>query len=500
MRYTAAHEIGHWLLHEDQLMHRDKPMTGERNLRRSKTEAEADFFAACFLMPAKLLKSEIEETFGTASITFDEDFAFHLGLQDASAYLSEQREPFIRELAVASAESFAGKYFVSLAQRFRVSRESMAIRLSELQHALRDTKVFIEEIIRSGAEVGAFVAKPNSLNEKVISEIESLGIAVVREPSETNPPYSYFENSGALERILESESIKARLQGRKLVLVDVGGYFCKPLIASNASCVEAVAGIVEVTTFGHNRYVNSLEQLPVPVISVARSTLKQAESVYVGGSVVRAAEDTLQEAGLSLGGKTCVVVGYGMIGAEIARALQSRNLRTIVTDLSPSQCLLARLRNFETGRLIDVLEEAQLVFASTGTQSVSFHELTGASDGVILFSGGSRAQEFDVAGMERAAQAVVSVNETIKEFQMPWGSKIWLVNNGKAVNFLKDGAPEEIMDLVFAEIAASAEYLITENLPIGEIHELPRGLQDRIADTWLVRSSRRIGARSCSDA
>ncbi len=63
-----------------------------------------------------------------------------------------------------------------------------------------------------------------------------------------------------------------------------------------------IHGVVEVTTFGHNRYLSSGLTFPFPVISIAKSRLKQAEAVYVGETVVQATEDMLREVGYVLKG------------------------------------------------------------------------------------------------------------------------------------------------------------------------------------------------------
>lgn len=51
--FTAAHELGHAVLHPGQNgLHRDRPLKGPAARKDSK-EAEADYFASCFLMPRK---------------------------------------------------------------------------------------------------------------------------------------------------------------------------------------------------------------------------------------------------------------------------------------------------------------------------------------------------------------------------------------------------------------------------------------------------------------
>ena len=65
-RFTLAHEIGHYVLHHELIMHRDRPMNGAERVspERPKIEREADQFAAALLMPEKRVRTIFAEAFG----------------------------------------------------------------------------------------------------------------------------------------------------------------------------------------------------------------------------------------------------------------------------------------------------------------------------------------------------------------------------------------------------------------------------------------------------
>jgi Zn-dependent peptidase ImmA (M78 family) len=67
MRFTAAHELGHWLLHPDQVMFRDRSPSTYKNEFRPAVEREADQFAAVFLMPPKLVGAAFRGRFPVTS-------------------------------------------------------------------------------------------------------------------------------------------------------------------------------------------------------------------------------------------------------------------------------------------------------------------------------------------------------------------------------------------------------------------------------------------------
>jgi hypothetical protein len=134
-RFTASHEIGHWLLHKDQQNFRDAPIKGlERNIRDPQ-EREADRFAAFFLMPAHFVRKIFRLMFlSEKPFVFNEQTINLLGrANDLSALLYPQKDSLIRERALASAKRFNGRVMTSLAEMFHVSVETMAIRIKELE-------------------------------------------------------------------------------------------------------------------------------------------------------------------------------------------------------------------------------------------------------------------------------------------------------------------------------------------------------------------------------
>lgn len=133
MRFTGAHEIGHWLLHPNETMHRDRPIKGltHNTYQKSSIEAEADYFAACFLMPKRLVTNCLKETFNMpVPFQINDTAAFYLAPNDPDSILN--KSSFDVAMTIASATSFGSMHFNSLAQQFGVSVSTMAIRLVEL--------------------------------------------------------------------------------------------------------------------------------------------------------------------------------------------------------------------------------------------------------------------------------------------------------------------------------------------------------------------------------
>lgn len=134
-RFTAAHEIGHFILHPKvgiEVAHRDRPVFGIQGSGRPQVEREADYFAACLLVPLKLLQKQFELRFGTKKpLPLNDVVAFHLTGGSTHLLLEGGTNPYAFALALAKAQSFDRGRFPSLAQHFGVSVSAMAIRICE---------------------------------------------------------------------------------------------------------------------------------------------------------------------------------------------------------------------------------------------------------------------------------------------------------------------------------------------------------------------------------
>lgn len=131
---TAAHELGHAILHQGTSLHRDRALDGSSAQgSRDYVEIETDKFATYFLTPERLVRERFEGMFCAAQFVLTEDTLFALNpsfaLNVKAADLASRRG---LARALAGAERYNGKYMKPLARQFRVSVEAMAIRLEEL--------------------------------------------------------------------------------------------------------------------------------------------------------------------------------------------------------------------------------------------------------------------------------------------------------------------------------------------------------------------------------
>lgn len=132
-RFTASHELGHMVLHPGMALHRDRPLSGE-STSSDKREREANYFAACFLAPEKLVRQAFEARFRTEVLHLDDTVAFYLvGGPMMQDLLRSSTGSLQFARAVATAKHFGpGNSFKPLTEVFGISPTAMAIRLNEL--------------------------------------------------------------------------------------------------------------------------------------------------------------------------------------------------------------------------------------------------------------------------------------------------------------------------------------------------------------------------------
>jgi hypothetical protein len=121
LRYTLAHELAHFEMHLGAVYHRDRPVNGVVE-HKPLVEREADYWAACMLMPKNALLRAFMNRFGSRTpLALTEATAFALCIHDAGWLFAEPRGSLEFSKHVARAQRYNGESFGSLCAHFVVS-------------------------------------------------------------------------------------------------------------------------------------------------------------------------------------------------------------------------------------------------------------------------------------------------------------------------------------------------------------------------------------------
>jgi len=279
--------------------------------------------------------------------------------------------------------------------------------------------------------------------------------------------------------------VAGRAGRRRVVLLDVGGYFAPALTGLCAALPGQVAGVVEDTENGHRRY-EALQGLPCAVYSVARSPLKEPEDCLAGEAIVFFAEALVRQLGCVLVGRRACVVGYGKVGAGIAAALRARNVLVDVVDADPVRQAHAIAAGYGYARLEEALPHASLVFSATGSRALGMRHLRLLRAGAFLAAATSGDDEFDLAGLASLGSGYAREEAApgVSRVRGGPGKEFFLLGDGNAVNFSHASAIGPAIHLVKAELAAAAGLLAAEEHPPG-FYAVPADRRAAIAAAWV---------------
>lgn len=266
----------------------------------------------------------------------------------------------------------------------------------------------------------------------------------------------------------------------RLVVLDIGGYFSPHTKALKSIMGERFAGVVEDTENGHKKYAAS--ELHCPVVSAARSPLKEPEDFLVGRSIVFSTEAVIRQNNDLLINKSVLVLGYGKIGKSIADALSVLNIAVSVFDTDPIKMAQARSHGYVVGERDVMLRQNNVLFCATGNRCFSIDDFEKVRDGTFIVSVTSSDDEF--GALQGSGYHRYPTNENVTIIQ-PQGRKrrIFLVNEGNAVNFLHNAVVGPYIYLVQSELILGI-FKLLQQTSVG-IYELTREERLVLAKEWL---------------
>ncbi|WP_286239341.1 adenosylhomocysteinase [Neptuniibacter halophilus] len=342
------------------------------------------------------------------------------------------------------------------------------LNLVVVTHLLGTAPAYLEAL-QGFARIALILPKPRSINPQVLETIEQRFPVQLKKRAQ-------IESVEVLAAIIND----AVTEG-DLILVDIGGYFAAAIGALPERLRARLRGVVEVTENGLKRY-QVLSDLPVPVVSIARSPLKGPEDYLTGQSIVYSAEALMRECQQIMNGGYAVVFGYGKIGRSIAKALHAKNINTKIVEIDPVRAIEARSRGFDLISKERALERSDVIFCATGNQSLSNHDFTRIKNGAFLFSVTSSDDELDLSRAEGCFEQT-PVSAHITRYQR-LGQYFYLANRGNAINFIHQAEVGPYIFLVQGEVIKAINYLQREALT-NAIQELPDSIRQELAQSWL---------------
>lgn len=285
------------------------------------------------------------------------------------------------------------------------------------------------------------------------------------------------------------QTINEVLDYKPDIIIDDGADMILVLHQERKELLKKVKGACEETTTGVHRLesMNNDGALKIPVIAVNDAYTKYLfDNRY--GTGQSTFDSIMGTSNLLIAGKTIVVCGYGWCGRGIAIRASGLGANVIVTEVDAIRALESKMDGYRVMKVRDAVKYADLLITATGNINVvSGDDFKYMKNGCILANSGHFNVEINRHDLESFSSSVKEVRDSIEEFSLKDGRKIYLLADGRLVNLSAkrgQGHPAEIMDLSFASQTLSAKYILENDLNVDVI-KAPDELDYEIANLKL---------------
>ncbi|MBV8296938.1 MAG: adenosylhomocysteinase, partial [Acidimicrobiia bacterium] len=260
---------------------------------------------------------------------------------------------------------------------------------------------------------------------------------------------------------------------------------------------QSIIGVTEETTTGVHRLYHRQREgtLLFPAINVNDSVTKSKfDNLYgIRHSLI---DGIKRGTDVMIGGKVCVVMGYGDVGKGCAASLRGQGARVVVTEVDPICALQAAMEGYEVTTLERVVSIGDIFITATGNKDVISAEHMGRmKHNAIVGNIGHFDNEVDVAGLARMSDVQrINIKPQVDEWVFPDGHSIIVLAEGRLLNLGNaTGHPSFVMSTSFTnQVLAQIEvYTKRDQYPIG-VYRLPRELDEKVARLHLDKLGVRL--------
>lgn len=281
-----------------------------------------------------------------------------------------------------------------------------------------------------------------------------------------------------IEQALKEAVLPYLEAGKKVLILEDGGYHYPVLrrfLNRYPQWRGQICGSVEQTASGtvRCREFGRKYGYAYPCVSISRSDIKMnIEARFIGHRVVEELAGFLYTANTFLDFHHVLLLGYGIIGRQIAMDLGSRRCRISVYEKDQLVRRTAVEEGYEAVEISEALfQKDTIIIGNTGTESFTREMLAaffrGEGERLYLASSSSQDKEFKVflniiRGKESLPESAILEEQRDEEFYSCCiyrchGRKkaIYLIAEGLPVNFYRKGGISltySVIELIFAEM------------------------------------------------
>jgi len=378
-----------------------------------------------------------------------------------------------KEIELAEAEMPG---LMSLREEYGMEKPLKGARIAGCLHMTIQTAVLIETLIELGAEVTWSSCNIFSTQDQAAAAMAAAGVAVYAWKGMTEEEFDW-----CIEQTLFFGEDRKPLN----MILDDGGDLTNMVFDKYPELVEGINGLSEETTTGVHRLYERERNgtLVMPAINVNDSVTKSKFDNKYGCKeslvdAIRRATDVM------IAGKVAVVGGYGDVGKGSAQSLSGAGARVIVTEIDPICALQAAMDGFEVKKMINAVEEADIIVTATGNKDIITEKhFRKMKDKAIVCNIGHFDNEIDVAFLENNyGDTKIEIKPQVDKYTID-GSDIILLAQGRLVNLgCATGHPSFVMSNSFTnQVLAQIELWNHKDKYGNKVYMLPKYLDEKVA-------------------
>jgi adenosylhomocysteinase len=374
-----------------------------------------------------------------------------------------------KEIRLAEAEMPG---LMALREEFATKKPLKGARISGCLHMTIQTAVLIETLVELGADVQWSSCNIYSTQDHAAAAIAKAGIPVYAWKGMTEEEYEW-----CIEQTVffpDGEPLN--------MILDDGGDLTNVVLDNYPELTANIRGISEETTTGVLRLYERMKKgtLTIPAINVNDSVTKSKFDNKYGCKescvdAIRRATDVM------MAGKVAVVAGYGDVGKGSAASLRGAGARVIVTEIDPICALQAAMDGYEVKKMIDAVQEADIVVTATGNKDIlTSRHFQVMKDKAIVGNIGHFDNEIDVRWL-KANATEDNIKPQVDLYKFVDGREIILLSQGRLMNLGNaTGHPSFVMSNSFTNQTLAQMALWNDEFEVG-VHVLPKHLDEKVA-------------------
>ena len=382
-----------------------------------------------------------------------------------------------KEIKLAEAEMPG---LMSLRKEFGKEKPLKGARIAGCLHMTIQTAVLIETLVELGAEVTWSSCNIFSTQDHAAAAIAKAGISVYAWKGMNEEEFDW-----CIEQTLFFGEEKKPLN----MILDDGGDLTNMVLDRYPELVSEIKGLSEETTTGVHRLYERMKnnKLPLPAINVNDSVTKSKFDNKYGCK--ESAVDAIRRAtDIMLAGKRVVVAGYGDVGKGTVASFAGAGAIITVCEIDPICALQAAMDGYEVKKMINVIENADIVVTATGNKDILRAEhFKKMKDKAIVCNIGHFDNEIDMAWLEKNyGNTKVEIKPQVDLYTID-GVDVIVLAEGRLVNLgCATGHPSFVMSNSFTnQVLAQLELWMNSKNYKNEVYMLPKHLDEKVAKLHL---------------